>query len=252
MGSIYQIVNTITGAVYVGSSVRPAEARWAAHLKDLKGNRHHSRYLQRAWNKYGPTAFTLSLLEVDVPVTELIAREQFYLDQRKRLPQSESYNVCWVAGNCTGRECTTATRRRLSESHMGIPRSESSKRKQAATWTARYGGEYALQGPNGKVIRGITNLRAFARDNGLIHTALNLVVSGALKSHKGWSLPGYVAVRYTAVSPGGKKFTKISNLKEFSIKHGLHYKSMHKVLQGTNKTHRGWTVTAVGHRRQRQ
>lgn len=248
MGCIYQIVNSVTGARYVGSSVRSAEKRWSVHKKDLRSGRHHSRHLQRAWNKYGPAAFTLELLEDDVAPENLLAREQFHID---RLPKNTAYNVCWTAGNCSGRECTTTTRQRLSRSHTGVRRSEASKRKQAATWVKRYGGLYALQGPDGRVRKRITNLRAFARTHGLIASALRLVVLGKLKSHKGWSLPGHVAATYTITAPDGKQFPAVPELKAFCLEHGLHYKSMHKVLQGTNKTHRGWTVTAVGHRRRR-
>lgn len=42
-------------------------------------NDHHSRYLQRAWNKYGPSSFLFELIEV-IDIPSLLITEQMYLD----------------------------------------------------------------------------------------------------------------------------------------------------------------------------
>lgn len=34
-----------------------AQIRWKDHLRLLRLNKHHSQYLQNAWNKYGENAF---------------------------------------------------------------------------------------------------------------------------------------------------------------------------------------------------
>jgi hypothetical protein len=49
---IYQIRNKANGHRYVGSSNNIQE-RWHKHISDLNRNKHHSRHLQNAWNKYG-------------------------------------------------------------------------------------------------------------------------------------------------------------------------------------------------------
>lgn len=58
---IYQIVNTINGDRYIGSSVN-IWVRWKYHTSTLRNNIHHNKYMQRAWNKYGENAFILKPL----------------------------------------------------------------------------------------------------------------------------------------------------------------------------------------------
>ena len=53
---IYIIINKVNGHHYVGSS-RNVVKRFKDHVRDLKYNRHSSRHLQNAWNKYGAEQF---------------------------------------------------------------------------------------------------------------------------------------------------------------------------------------------------
>ena len=62
MIGIYKIENLINHKVYIGQSIDIA-GRWLEHQIDLKGNRHRSRHLQFAWNKYGPENFSFEVLE---------------------------------------------------------------------------------------------------------------------------------------------------------------------------------------------
>ena len=59
---VYQILCIPTAKIYVGSSLNISE-RWWEHRWDLRRGTHHSRYLQRAWDKYGEEAFVFSILE---------------------------------------------------------------------------------------------------------------------------------------------------------------------------------------------
>ena len=53
---IYEILNTVNGKRYVGSSVNMGK-RWGHHRNGLDSQRHNNQKLQRAWNKYGAGAF---------------------------------------------------------------------------------------------------------------------------------------------------------------------------------------------------
>ena len=55
-GYIYKIINVENGHFYVGSTIE-IEKRKKRHFKDLKDGRHHSMYLQRAYDKYGENSF---------------------------------------------------------------------------------------------------------------------------------------------------------------------------------------------------
>ena len=63
---LYEIRNTGNGVTYVGSSVA-IRKRWAEHRKMLLKGKHHSIYLQRAWDKHGEASFEFNVLAVLEP-----------------------------------------------------------------------------------------------------------------------------------------------------------------------------------------
>lgn len=107
---IYKIENVATGDVYIGSCARRVGgfgSRWNAHRRSLRRNTHHSIVLQRAWNKYGESAFKFDVLEICSP-NECISREQHYIDAL-----SPKYNILKTAGSCLGRKASPETVRKL-------------------------------------------------------------------------------------------------------------------------------------------
>ena len=77
---IYKITNLINGKFYVGST-NNQKVRFREHRKQLRGNRHHCKHLQAAWNKYGETAFTFNVIQI-VPAEEsLEAAEDKWLNE---------------------------------------------------------------------------------------------------------------------------------------------------------------------------
>lgn len=106
MSGIYTIALS-DGRIYVGSAVC-IRTRWNRHKHDLRRGKHHSSYLQRAWDKYGESAFTFSVVEVCQP-HDLIAREQFWMGKLKPV-----FNTQPIAGSSLGTKHTEATRRKLA------------------------------------------------------------------------------------------------------------------------------------------
>ena len=79
MIGVYAIVHIPTNRAYVGSSVNLTR-RFKEHRTSLRASRHHSKYLQNAWNKYGENSFEFkTLLTVDTP-KEAKEIEQAFLD----------------------------------------------------------------------------------------------------------------------------------------------------------------------------
>lgn len=74
---IYQILNTTNNKSYIGSS-KNISKRWTGHRRLLKTNKHHSIYLQRAYNIDGEYSFKYIILE-EVPLTELFTKEAEYI-----------------------------------------------------------------------------------------------------------------------------------------------------------------------------
>ena len=99
-GGIYAITNKINGKQYIGSAVHIA-ARWRLHRHELRGNKHHSKRMQNAWDKYGELNFAFEVLEPVVEKTNLLAREQYWLDA-KNASGRNGYNVLATAGSRLG------------------------------------------------------------------------------------------------------------------------------------------------------
>ena len=85
---IYRIVNMNNGHFYLGSSVI-IENRYVQHMSDLRCGRHHSVYLQRAYDKDSENVFILDIVE-ECDESELLEIEQTYLDA---ISSSGCYNV---------------------------------------------------------------------------------------------------------------------------------------------------------------
>ena len=78
---IYKIRNLTNDKFYVGSTW-DMFTRKRTHLSRLRNNRHHSAYLQNAWNKHGEDAFVFEVVEelpLDAPPEALEAAEDRWL-----------------------------------------------------------------------------------------------------------------------------------------------------------------------------
>jgi len=105
---VYQIRNLLNSKLYIGSAAGQGfNNRWGLHLKQLVENKHHSRHLQRAWNKYGLESFIFEILELCKP-SLCLEREQHYLDTvlfancNDQRFHELGYNICRVAGSMLG------------------------------------------------------------------------------------------------------------------------------------------------------
>lgn len=128
---VYQIalVEDPRNRVYVGSS-KNVYARWVQHKKYLRQGRHHSRHLQRAWDKYGHDAFSFTLVERCAPELRC-EREQAWID---RYPQEQLFNSSMTAGALRGYVHTPETRAKMSAAQMGNP--SNTGRRLDADWKA--------------------------------------------------------------------------------------------------------------------
>ena len=126
---IYMIKNKVDGKFYIGSSVNMKE-RQGRHLRGLRQNKHHSIYLQRAWNKYGEDNFEFLIVEVVESRDKLLEREQYYLDKYKCYTEDVGYNMSDKAwGTALYGE---------SNHNYGKPMSEEQKRKLSLLAKERY------------------------------------------------------------------------------------------------------------------
>lgn len=100
MIGVYQIKNTLTNKVYIGSS-KNVEFRWKRHRETLNKGIHHCCYLQRSWIKHGEATFEFSLLETTT-LESLLVREQYWLEFYHAADPTYGYNTCPKAGSNLG------------------------------------------------------------------------------------------------------------------------------------------------------
>ena len=118
---IYQIRDTVTGKVYVGSAVS-LRRRWYEHCSLLRRGQHHSRHLQRAWEKRGEQAFVFE------PLLICAKNMLLFYEQRAIDVLRPAYNGSPTAGNCLGVKHTAETRARMSAANIGKTLSEEHKK----------------------------------------------------------------------------------------------------------------------------
>lgn len=118
---IYQIINLVNNKIYIGSAII-FRKRWDLHILDLKNNRHHSRFLQASYNKYGKEAFSFSILEIVEDKTKLIEREQFWIDWSK-----PEYNICKIAESRLGVKSSPEHVAKIVAANLGKIRSKEQK-----------------------------------------------------------------------------------------------------------------------------
>jgi hypothetical protein len=96
MTGIYQIRSKIKpDRIYIGSTSN-INGRKSAHLHRLKNNCHHSKKLQRHYNKYGKEDLCFSIILL-CSKNDLLSQEQKFIDTH--IPY---FNECKIAGSTRG------------------------------------------------------------------------------------------------------------------------------------------------------
>lgn len=179
VSGIYAIRHLATDRLYIGSAVSFSR-RWSRHRHELRKNNHHSPALQAAYNKYGEAAFGYEIVEYVDDRTQLIAREQIWLDFFRPY-----YNVQTIAKSALGQKRTDAARAKMSAVQTGKIQSEETKLKRGA----------ALKG---HIVTEETRAKISAAHTGRKHTAeTRAKISEVQRGRK--QDPAFVARRVAAI-----------------------------------------------------
>lgn len=179
---IYKITCLPTGKIYIGGAVN-LRKRWNEHRAALRARRHRSQYLQRAWNKYGESAFEFSIVELLMFAEDVLFREQHWLDQTHCSDPAIGYNSCRFAGVTTGIKHSEETRAKMRAAHAGKTKSADHVRNQADSNAS----EWLITQPDGERVC-IRNLNAFCRERGLDQARMIRIANGQkkCKTHFGY------------------------------------------------------------------
>ena len=171
-GFIYTITHASSGRRYVGSTIN-VKKRWAVHRSDLNCERHHCRFLQRAWTKHGGDAFQFSVVETVESVADVPRREQHWLlasgkafntmlpiDSWRIFQHDAETRARMSAAALLRPKPTTETRARISAAGLGrkCPKSAEHRAKIAAT----------MKGKPGPVISAAARARAADANRGKV------------------------------------------------------------------------------------
>lgn len=191
---------------YVGQSVDP-RARWNAHKRDLIRGVHTNPRVQKAWNKYGPSAFSFEVLEL-LPEHDLDAAERWWLEQM--VGEARCLNVLRdPSGGAQSGENHYAFGKRLTPQHrnaisIGCRGKKKSDATRAAISAATKGERNAMFGASGarskrsKAVVGVSisdgSVRRYesaclAEADGFSQECISRCCTGKQKTHLGfvWS-----------------------------------------------------------------
>lgn len=116
--AIYKIYCIVNNKVYIGSSINVYK-RWHNHRYELINNKHHSIYLQNAWNKYGAKNFKFEILEKFSSNEFIIEREQFWMDYYVSYNTKYGFNTNSKAEGNHARKWSDKQRIKYSNSRKG-------------------------------------------------------------------------------------------------------------------------------------
>lgn len=124
---IYFIFCAANGGIYIGSS-QDVSHRIGRHLYALRADKHSNVHLQRAYHKHGAESFVFGLLESVSDKSDLLQREQVWLDSGVA-----TFNIAKDAtAPMRGLAPSIETRAKLSAALRGRTRSPESIAKTAA------------------------------------------------------------------------------------------------------------------------
>lgn len=124
----------VEGHCYVGSSLN-LRARWNAHRKDLRREKHQNRLLQEAFDRFGESALTFEVLAfVDAPESVVRAIEDAWFARVR-----PDLNLAPSAIDCTGVKLTTEARAKISEANRRRWAAVSPEDRRTATDVMREG-----------------------------------------------------------------------------------------------------------------
>ena len=118
MIGIYKITNSITGKIYIGSSI-DIDLRIKNHFKCLRGNYHRNNHLQLSFNKYSEINFVWEVI-CECEKDELLKKETEYILKYKSFDRKVGYNILINAEHSRlGIKHSQETKNKISEKQKG-------------------------------------------------------------------------------------------------------------------------------------
>jgi group I intron endonuclease len=275
---IYSIVNKLNGRMYIGST-HWFEDRWMAHLRALRKNNHHNRFLQNDFNKSGECNFVFDIVEV-VPGNKVsrLEREQYYLNklfaecsntqrynhyQIAVIPASQKFNIKkyredrdWFIGP-DGKEYVVEDIIRFcgkyNLDHNEIKKLVTKEVLDYRQWRMadmEFSSRIIVNRKNG-IEEEVFNPSVFAKKHGVNQSHISKLLSGVRKSCGSWVVKNRIFVDkphsgkvYKILSPTGN-VVEFNNLENFSRENNMERTQLYNLAKGTQWYYKGWTAYGI-------
>jgi len=205
---IYMILNTLNGHYYIGSTSNFAQ-RSRKHKTLLTTGKHPNKHLNNAYACYGADSFEFLILEY-VSIELLLAREQEYLNDYYDGGincYNQSKNVHSTMRGRTHSEETIAKMSGPNNHRFGKPMTLETKEKLSALFAGTKRPDVAIRAKSNKY---------------------------GVKQHN-----------ICLLSPNQEKHGPIFDLVLFCEVHSLDRRTVYRLIAGSRKSHKGWTLTGV-------
>ncbi len=113
---IYKITNNLNNKIYVGQTINDVQVRFEEHCRPSK----NKTLIDRAINKYGRENFTVETICETDSIDKLNELEIHYIAKLDSMNPEVGYNLCIGGGNTKGYRHRESSKRKMSESRMGI------------------------------------------------------------------------------------------------------------------------------------
>lgn len=213
------ITNSINDKIYVGSTQNFTD-RFIQHKSDLKKFRHNQRF-QNFVNKYGIKCLKFNLLEEVEDLSQLLIREQYYLDTLECWKSKKGFNINKFADSIRGvkmpKSHVDACRKRMLGNTItkGRKLSEQHGKKIADFW--KNNPERLAQMKENNRLAQLNVDRTKYRKGKIVEVYFNNVLIDTIES-----------------------------LKEVCKKYNLTHSSASKTLKGKQKSTKGYTLIPKG------
>lgn len=145
---IYRITNIVNGKIYIGQTLNPSK-RWSLHKSESKKDK-PSMAINYAMKKYGIHNFTFEIIASCLDLQSANDTEEIIIVQEKsHVKYGMGYNVSNGGSNVSP---TEETRKKLSESLKGKPKSEEHKNKLKNKINSKETRLKISQGNKGKIV----------------------------------------------------------------------------------------------------
>jgi len=217
---VYVITNNVNGKQYVGQTIQTLKQRWQHHgWKSTTSTGRHPIAL--AMRKYGKAKFSIIQLEQCFTQKQLDEQETFWAHKLNTFsPNGYNLKTGNGPGSCSpevgkkislalkGRKISGAWKKRLSQSHKGLPvpaitlaalqanrPAKGTQLSDKAKYNAKHRITYTITDPEGVEVV-VSNLKEFCTIGEYSYRQFHKLTTGKLMVYKGWRLKSRELTRF--------------------------------------------------------